>query len=77
MPVGQQLVSVEGEAGPSFIGLVQVHTFISGYDELGVLGGICQGGAAQCTSMCVQLYFRILLDGEGVALSKRRREGSG
>lgn len=68
MPVGQQLVSIEGKAGPSFIGLVQVHTFITSHNELGVLGGICQGGAAQSTAVCVQLHFRILLGGQGVAL---------
>lgn len=77
MPVGQQLVSIEGKAGPSFIRLIQVHAFITSHNELGILGGICQGGAAQSTAMCIQLYFRILLDGQGVALSKGRQEGSG
>lgn len=77
MPVSQQLVSFEGEAGPSFIRLVQVHTFITSHNELGILGGICQGGAAQRTAVSVQLYFRILFDGQGVALSKVGQEGRG
>lgn len=68
MPVGQQFGSVEGEAGPSFVGLVQVHAFVSRHDELGVLGGVCEGGAAQCTAVCIQLYFGILLSGQRVAL---------
>lgn len=55
MPVGQQLVAFEGKAGPSFVGLVQVHAFVAGHDELGVLGGIGEGRAAQRTAMCVQL----------------------
>lgn len=76
VPMGQQLVSFEGKARPTFIRLVQVHTFITSYNELGILGRICQGGAAQCTSVCIQLYFRILLDGQRVALSKGRQEGS-
>lgn len=49
--MGQQLVSIKSEAGPSFIRLVQVHTLISSHNELGVLGGIRQTGAAQGTSM--------------------------
>lgn len=49
--MGQQLVSIESEAGPSFIRLVQVHTFVSSHNELGVLGRIRQTGAAQGTSM--------------------------
>ena len=72
MPVSQQFGSVEGKAGPSFIGLVQVHAFVSGHKELGILGGICEGGAAQPTAMCIQLYFGILLDGQCVALREER-----
>lgn len=74
--MGQQLVSIKSKAGPSFIRLIQVHTFITSHNELGILGRICQGGAAQGTSMCIQLYFRILLDGQCVALSKGNQEGS-
>lgn len=51
--MGQQLVSIEGKAGSSFIRLVQVHTFITSDNELGILGRICQGGALQGTSMCI------------------------
>lgn len=69
-------MSFKGKARPTFIRLVQVHAFITSYNELGILGRICQGGAAQCTSVCIQLYFRILLDGQRVALSKGRQEGS-
>lgn len=73
--MGQQFMSIESKAGPSFIGLVQVHTFISSHNELGILGGICQTGAAQGTSMCIQLYFWIFFDGQGVALTKGGKEG--
>ncbi|TNN80111.1 hypothetical protein EYF80_009622 [Liparis tanakae] len=55
---GGTLVSIEGEAGPSFVRLVQVHAFLTGHNELGVLGRVCQGGAAQRTAVCIQLYFR-------------------
>lgn len=51
--MGQQLVSIKGKARSSFIRLVQVNTFITSHNELGILGGICQGGAAQCTAVCV------------------------
>lgn len=51
--MGQQLMSIKSEAGPSFIRLVQVHTFIPSHNKLGVLGGIRQTGAAQRTSMCI------------------------
>lgn len=70
MPVGQQLVSIEGKAGSPSIRLIQVHTLITGHDELGVLGGVCQGRAQQCTAMRVQLELGILLGGQGVALSR-------
>lgn len=49
--MGQQLVSIEGKAGPPLIRLVQVHAFISSHNELGVLGGVRQTGAAQGTPM--------------------------
>ena len=74
MPLGEQLVSIEGEAGPSLIRLIQVHAFITGHNELGILGRICKRGAAESTAMCIKLNFWILLDGQGVALNKRRQE---
>lgn len=74
--MGQKLVSIEGKAGPSFIRLIQVHTFITSHNELGILGRICQGGAAQGTSMCIQLDFRILLDGQRVALREGKQGGN-
>lgn len=67
----QQFMSIKSKAGPSLIRLVQVHTFISSHDELGILGGICQTGAAQGTPMCVQFYFGIFFDGQRVALGRR------
>lgn len=69
--MGQQFVSIEGKAGSSSVRLIQVHTFITSHNELGVLRGVCQGRAQQCTSVCVQLELGILLDGQGVALSRR------
>lgn len=72
--MSQQLVSIKSEAGPTFIRLVQVHTLISSHYELGVLGRVRQTGAAQGTSMRVQFHFRILFDGQCVALMK---EGGG
>lgn len=74
MPVGQQFVAIEGKAGSSPIGLVQVHALIARHDELGVLGGVCQGGAEQGAPMRIELYLGVLLDRQGVALRARRDE---
>lgn len=71
--MGQQFVAIEGKAGSSPIGLVQVHAFITRHNELGVLGGVCQGGAEQGAPMCIELYFGVLLDRQGVALRARRQ----
>lgn len=68
--MGQQLVSVKSKAGSSFVGLVQVHALIPRHNKLGILRRICQGGAAQCTAVRIQLYFRIVLGGQSVTLSK-------
>lgn len=68
--MGQQLVSIKGEAGSPSVRLIQVDTIITCHNELGVLGGVGQGGAQQGTAMCVQLQPGILLDGQGVALSR-------
>lgn len=70
--MGQQLVSVKGKAGSSSVRLIQVHTLVTCHNELGVLGGVCQRRAQQRTAMCVQLELGILLDGQGVALSRER-----
>lgn len=72
--MGQQLVAIESKAGPSFIRLVQVNTFIPSHNKLGILGWICQGRAAQGAAMGIQLYFRILLVRQSVALSNRKQE---
>lgn len=69
--MGQQFMSIKSKARPSLIRLIQVHTFISSHNELGILGGISQTGAAQGTSMCIQFYFRIFFDGQRVALRRR------
>lgn len=69
--MGQQFMPIKSKAGPSLIRLVQVHTFISSHDELGILGGICQTGAAQGTPMCIQFYFGVFFDGQRVALGRR------
>lgn len=74
MPAGQQFVAIEGKAGSSPIGLVQVHALITCHDELGVLGGVCQGGAEQGAPMRIELYLGVLLDRQGVALRVRRDE---
>lgn len=55
MPEGQQLETVESEAGPPFIGLVQVHTLVPSNNELGVLGRVGQGGAAQRAAVGTEL----------------------
>lgn len=42
IPVNNQLLSLEGKAGATFIGLVKVHTFISCHNELEILGGVTE-----------------------------------
>lgn len=73
MPVGQQLVAIEGETWPPLIRLVQVHAVVPGNNELGVLGRIGQRGAAQGAAVGVQLHPGILLNGQSVALRERSR----
>ena len=77
VPVGQQLLPLEGEAGPPLVGLVQVHALVPRHDELGVLGWVGEGGAAQGTAVRVQLQPGVLLDGQSVTLGGRgvRRSG--
>lgn len=73
MPVGQQFVAIKSKAGSSPIGLVQVHALITRHDELGILGGVCQGGAEQGAPMRIELYLGVLLDRQGVALRGETR----
>lgn len=61
IPMNDQLLSLKGKAGPTLIWLVQIHTFVSCNDELEVLGGVTECGAAQTATMCVQLQMRIIL----------------
>lgn len=42
-PVGDELMALEGKAGPTFIWLVKVDTLISSNNELQVLRRVAQG----------------------------------
>lgn len=68
IPVNNQLLSLESKAGASFIWLIKVHTFISCYDELEVLGGVAQRRTVQSTAMSVQLQMRIVFHRKQVRL---------
>lgn len=42
IPVDNQLLSLEGKAGATFIWLIKVHTFVSCHNELEILGGVAE-----------------------------------
>lgn len=42
-PMGNELMALKGEAGPTLVRLVQVDTLVSSHDELQVLRGVAEG----------------------------------
>ena len=42
IPVNNQLLSLEGKAGATFVRLIKVHAFVSCHDELEILGGVAE-----------------------------------
>lgn len=60
IPVDNQLLSLEGKAGATFVWLIKVHAFVPCHDELEILGGVAERRTAQSTAVSVQLQVRIV-----------------
>lgn len=73
IPVNNQLLSLEGKAGAPFIWLIEVHTFISCYDELQILWGVTERRTAQSTTVSVQLQMRIVFHWKQVRLQRKHK----
>lgn len=42
IPVNNQLLSLEGKAGATFVWLIKVHAFVPCHNELEILGGVAE-----------------------------------
>lgn len=70
-------MALKGKAGPTFVWLIEVDTLISGNNELQVLRRVAQGGAAQTTTMGVQLHTGIVLSRNYIGLPKVKKKLAG
>lgn len=67
-------MAFKGKTGPTFVWLIEVDTFISSNNELQVLRRVAQSGAAQTTTMGVQLHTGVVLSRNYIGLPKVKKK---